>query len=193
MTIAKRVYDGIINNDADYCGDGAEWSEASHFEMLNRYANLCDSVTEFGVYDWNTTWAFVNSGIKKLRCYDGKERGRFDRGTGGYGDVIRACNEKDIDFEFVKANTRECDIEKTDMLFLDTWHSYDQVSCELRLASKVRRFILFHDTVLFGVIGSGGEEGILRAINEFLNSNPEWEIVEDNQEGNGLLAIERVS
>ena len=191
MSLASNVYKKLLDHDSEYSGVGAEWSATSHFEMLNKYANLCDSVTEFGVYDWNTTWAFINSDIKKLRCYDGKERGKFGRSNGGYEDVLKACGEQGIDFKFVKANTRECDIDETDLLFLDTWHSYDQVSSELRLAPKVKKFILFHDTVLFGVIGSGGEEGILRAINEFLEQNPRWEIIENNQDGNGLLAIAR--
>ena len=193
MTIAEKIYSKIINYDPEYCGEGAEWSEQSHFEMLKRYADLCKSVTEFGVYDWNTTWSFVNSSIKKLRCYDGKERGKFSRKNGGYNDVVKACEENEIDFKFVKADTRTCDIDETDMLFIDTWHTYDQVKAELRLADKVNKFILFHDTVLYGETGSGGEEGILRAIDEFLQDNPDWIKLEDNKTGNGLLAIKRIT
>lgn len=189
---SSKIYQEILNGNPDYCGEGADWSDKTHFEILKRFSNMCDSVTEFGVYDWNTTWAFIDSNIKKLRSYDGKiDRGKFYRSMGGYNDVVECCKENGIDFEFFVADTRECEIEETDLLFLDTWHTYAQVKSELRLAPQVRKFIVFHDTVLFGEVGSGGEEGIMRAIIEFLDDNKEWMIVEDNKDGNGLMVIER--
>jgi len=191
---SKEIYLKIFNNDPEYSGEGAEWSDKHHFTILKKYSNLCESVTEFGVYDWNTTWAFISSDIKKLRCYDGKvNRGKFHRENGGYKDVVRCCEEEEIDFEFVHADTRKCEIESTDMLFLDTWHTYDQVKSELRFANKVKKYIIFHDTVLYGKVGSGGNLGILPAIYDFLIDNyKEWQVLEDDKHSNGIMVIGRV-
>jgi hypothetical protein len=47
-------------------------------------------------------------------------------------------------------NTLEVDIDETDMLFIDTLHNGDQLEKELeRSASKVKKFIAFHDTTTF--------------------------------------------
>lgn len=194
MDYAKEVFEGIISGDEVFCGAGAQWiiSNPEHMIMLNEYANKCESVTEFGVFDWNTTWAFVNSNINKLRCYDGKIRGRFDRPNGGYQDLQDTCQAKGIDFKFMMEDTRKCDFEETDMLFIDTWHTYDQVRQELQHSSKVRKYIAFHDVVLYGKVGSGDEEGLLKGIYEFLFENYlEWEIDTYCKKGNGLLVIKR--
>ena len=191
---AFEIFLNVVNRHPEYSGEGGEWSDINHFLLLKKYADQCDSVTEFGVYDWNTTWSFICSDIKMLRSYDGKiDRGRFYREHGGYEDVKRCCKEQGINFEFVLADTRECEIKNTDLLFLDTWHTFSQVKSELRLADQVNKFIIFHDTLLYGKNGSGNERGILPAIYEFLTNNHDtWQIVEDNKDGNGLMVIQRI-
>ena len=77
------------------------------------------------------------------------------------------------------------------MLFLDTWHSYKQVNQELLQAQYVNKYIAFHDTILYGKVGSGGEKGILYAIDEFLFNNRNWHKIEENTDGNGMIIIAR--
>ena len=41
-----------------------------HIPTLKRYADLCEHVTEFGVRSAVSTWAWVASNAKTIRCYD---------------------------------------------------------------------------------------------------------------------------
>ena len=92
-------------------------------------------------------------------------------------------------------DTREIDIKETDMLFIDTLHTYQQVKGELRFANKVRKYIAFHDTWSHGV-GSRdivGEPGITNAINEFLVKYPEWKKIYEVNFNHGLIILEKVT
>lgn len=82
-----------------------------------------------------------------------------------------------------------------DGLFIDTLHTAAQVEAELVHAPKVKRWIAFHDTVLFGSVdeGTGAAIGINHAIYGFLSS-PEgnkWRVRSHSVESNGLLILER--
>ena len=51
---------------------------------------------------------------------------------------------KNVSYEI--KNTLTITIEQTDLLFIDTFHNYDQVLQELRLHAKhVNKFIVFHE------------------------------------------------
>jgi hypothetical protein len=95
-------------------------------------------------------------------------------------------------------------LKETDLLFLDTWHAYKQLKAELELhASKVRKYILFHDTTSFATCDErsyeslgeewiGDQKGIWLAIEEFLQSNPEWKLIERFENNNGLTVIGKI-
>ena len=69
--------------------------------ICERY-ELATSTVNIGVYDWNTTWAFIAANLRKLRSYDGKiNRGKFYRKNGGYHDVVSCCKKNKIDFKFI--------------------------------------------------------------------------------------------
>jgi hypothetical protein len=83
-------------------------------------------------------------------------------------------------------------IDEADLLFVDSAHTYETVSKELSLhAHKIKKYIIFHDTVSFGITGDDGGEGILKAIHEFLEANLEWKIIHQVDYNNGLMVIER--
>jgi hypothetical protein len=83
-------------------------------------------------------------------------------------------------------------IEEADLLFVDSHHTYETVSKELSLhGHKIKKYIMFHDTVAYGEIGEDGGVGILKAIHEFLEANPEWKIVHQVDYNNGFMIIER--
>ena len=112
--------------------------------------------------------------------------------------------EIDLNFKFIQANVLEVEIEETDLLFLDTWHSYKQLSAELKLhASKVKKYLAFHDTTTYATIDETNYEelgpewkaegiGIWKAIEEFLQNNPQWVLEERFMNNNGLTIIKRI-
>lgn len=172
-----------------------------HIPTLIKYGNECESITEMGVRGICSTWAFLGSAPKKMRSYDIQNPSNWG---GDIQSVKETAEAYGIDFDFILADVLKIEIEETDLLFLDTWHSYKQLKSELNLhAGKVNKYIIFHDTTSFATKDETsyevwGEEwkgegiGIWRAIEEFLQSNPEWKLVEKFENNNGLTIIGKI-
>ena len=88
-----------------------------HMEVLKDLASECSHVTEMGVRQVVSTWAFLAGdpkeyvGVNILPC--------------PIGHAQRLAEEKGIKFTFIQADTinPEFSIEGTDLLFIDTWHA----------------------------------------------------------------------
>ena len=184
-----------------------------HFPALIQYGSECEHITEMGVRWITATWAFLGCSPKKLISYDiasptlweaGSEHASADainRGFNTLEEVYDAAKIYGIDYKFIQANVLDVEIEDTDLLFLDTWHSYKQLRAELKLhASKVRKYIIFHDTTSYGTIDETNYEslgpewkaegiGIWKAVEEFLNENSEWNLIKHYTNNNGLTII----
>ena len=94
-------------------------------------------------------------------------------------------------FQFHCADVLTVDIEPTDLLFIDTLHTYGQLRAELtRHSDAVRNWIIVHDTETFGVNGEHGERGIMPAIEEF-DSAGAFRITERFANNHGLIVMER--
>ena len=114
-----------------------------HLYYLMDLAKTVKHVTEFGVRFGCSSLAFLNTDVI-LRSYDILHQDI----TQSYFEQAKKLG-KDVSYE-VK-NVLKIEIENTDLLFIDTFHNYDQVLQELRLhAQNVHKYIVFHDTVLFG-------------------------------------------
>ena len=106
-----------------------------HVEILRSYANKCQSVTEFGVRTGISTRAFVASNVPKIRCYD-----LYIDPTVSL--LVKQAEKEGKDILYSANDTRALDIEQTDLLFIDTEHSYAQLKAELtRHHSKVNKYI----------------------------------------------------
>jgi hypothetical protein len=113
---------------------------------------------------------------------------------GDLAHVERLARKEGINFRFIQADTLSVTIEPTDFLFIDTLHQYGQLKGELeRHASKVRKYLGFHDTVTFGAAGEGGGVGLWKAIEEFLDTHKEWRIKTHYTHNNGATIMERIS
>lgn len=155
-----------------------------HLDVLASMASQCEHVTEFGTNDTTSTSALLR-GCPKVVSYDIVK----------HPCVTALETLTNGNFDFHLKSTLDADIERTDMLFIDDLHTYAQVKAELgRHSYKVNRWIVFHDTVLFG---SKGEEGctigIRPAIEEFLQRHTEWKVRFDLPNCNGLMALERIT
>ena len=79
------------------------------------------------------------------------------------------------------------------MLFIDTWHTHDQLKEELeRHHGKVSKFITMHDTETFGIEGEDKKKpGLTDALIEFLFKHKEWKIYKHYKNNNGLTILRR--
>lgn len=173
-----------------------------HIPTLLKYASECDHITEMGVRAITSTWAFLGSAPKKIVSYDLYNPSRWG---GNIDQVYAAANQYGLNFNFIEDDVLKVEIEPTDLLFLDTWHAYEQVKAELKMHSdKVNKYIIFHDTTTYAhrdePLASEHSDkfdditgkGIWPAIQEFLDGNPNWILVEKFENNNGLTIIKRI-
>jgi ABC-type transporter Mla maintaining outer membrane lipid asymmetry ATPase subunit MlaF len=165
-----------------------------HLPVLREFAEKCEHVTEMGVRTVVSTWALFAAKPKVLRSYDREHSGNIHQ-------VEALASEIGVDFKFILGDTRTVEIDPTDMLFIDTLHTYDQLKIELKLhAHKVKKYLAFHDTISFRTKDepyphsvAGEKAGLWPAIEEFLESHPEWKILLEKRNNNGLTILERTA
>lgn len=191
-----------------------------HISTLYKYALECSHITELGTHKFKTvtssgisTRAFILGLIdstvlrpKALVGVDLKYNSEIDY-------IENCCYYNNIKYHFYETNhLNEEDLEKTDLLFIDSWHVYGHLKRELaKYHSKVRKYIILHHTTIDGIVGesirmkydikkqmkeSGYEyeeitRGIWEAIEEFLILHPEFYIKERFTNNNGLTIIQR--
>ena len=162
-----------------------------HLPTLKRYASECDHITEMGVRGIVSTYGLLAGRPKTMVSID------INHPTivGGDFELLeQVTKDTKVDFTFIVADTRSIDIEETDLLFIDTYHSYGQLKAELaRHADKAKKYIILHDTVTFGYtdMGGVGGPGLMPALHEFIAANPEWCIQEHFDNNNGLTVVSR--
>ena len=157
-----------------------------HLPTLKEYATGCDRIIEFGYRNGISTIALLAGCPKELITYDINP---------SCLQVYRHMKQiiHDSEFHLMPRNTIEIHpIGKTDFLFIDTLHDYNQCKRELALhGDNVTKFIGFHDTETFGSVDeSGGGKGIRPAIEEFM-AEKNWKIVHEAKNNNGLIIIGR--
>jgi len=98
------------------------------------------------------------------------------------------------EFVFHEADVLHVEIEATDLLFIDTFHVYEQLQEELRLhAGKVHKYIVLHDTTTFGLYGEApGHAGLWPVVEEFLKEGA-FRLKERYENNHGLTVLERAS
>ena len=162
-----------------------------HLPTLKRYADECDHIIEMGVRDAVSTYAFIMGKPKRLISYDIVPLENYGINVGELKEVALLNG---VDFEFRLENTLKIQIEETDLLFLDTDHTYKQVKSELDLhGNKSKKYIIFHDTTTFEFRGMNGDTiGIWPAIEEFILENPHWVIHKRFTNNNGLTILMRL-
>jgi len=158
-----------------------------HLPTLLKYGKLVDHITEFGVRNGRSTVAWWYANPKILRCYDIDLCDIHQRLMVGMERPDR------LDYKFIRADILEVEIEETDLIFFDTFHSYGQLKKELFLhGNKSRQYLMFHDTVTYGERGEDClKPGIMAAIDEFMLENSHWLIKEVFTNNNGLIILRR--
>jgi hypothetical protein len=171
-----------------------------HIATLYEYGKKVSHITEMGVRWVSSTWPLVYSGPKKMISYDIVKNENINQ-------VINLTNEYGIDFQFIESDVLKIEIEPTELLFIDTLHTYNQLSKELSLHSeKVLKYIILHDTTTFGrkdeniykhaselIKNKTEKEGLMTAVEDFLitDDGEKWEISEIFENNNGLTILKR--
>ena len=174
-----------------------------HLPVIKRYAEDCDSITEMGVRFACSTWAFIEARPKKLTCMDIMYE--YFEPSEKYINMM--FDSYGIDFKWITGDSLKTEIENTDLLFIDTLHTYSQLLGELRMHSdKVSKYIILHDTTTFGHRNEGlydhasdivknsneAKEGLVLAVEDFISENNSWKIREYYTNNNGLTILERI-
>jgi len=181
-----------------------------HLPTLYRYANECKHITECGVRTVVSSYAFANA----LRVKENNKLILVDLVGGNSVDrFIGECENESVNAIFYRESDLTCPMEKTDLLFIDTWHVYGHLKRELeRWNTYASKYIILHDTTVDGVVGESVrqkydipkqivesgltreeiERGLWPAVEEFLALHPEWKLKERYTNNNGLTVLERI-
>lgn len=176
-----------------------ERATTAHLPRLRALAEGLELAVEFGVKRGASSSALL-LGAHEVVSYDVVE-------TADARLLERLAGER---WTYCLADSRTADVPPCDLLFVDSLHTYDQVAAELTAhAGKVRRWLVFHDTITFGSIGAKGESGqhlwtyaagqsvprgalgIRPAIDELMIRDPSWRLRAHYTDSHGLLVLER--
>jgi hypothetical protein len=174
-----------------------------HLETLYNLGKECSHITEMGVRWVSSTWPLVYSNPKKMISYDILKNPNIT-------EVINLCNEYSINYSFEEKDVLQLEIEPTELLFIDTLHTYNQLIKELEIHSnKVSKYIVLHDTEHFGrkdeviyehasnVIKetSSTKAGLMTAVEDFLLTElgQSWELFRVYKNNNGLTVLKNKS
>lgn len=188
-----------------------------HIMTFYNYTRNCKSVCEVGIEGGFSTWGFL------MGLFDNKTK--FERESDLFYvgvDIERypvvqecqeICNNVNLDFSFIQSNSVEAVIPEVDLLYIDSWHVYGHLKRELEhFHSKVRKYIIMHDTSIDGEIGESVRrgwnvaeqaqkygytedevvKGLWPAIQDFVDQHPQWIIKERYTNCYGLTILERL-
>lgn len=174
-----------------------------HLETLYNLGRECSHITEMGVRWVSSTWPLIYSNPKKMISYDIVTAPNIN-------EVLELCNEYSINYSFEQRDVLQIVIEPTELLFIDTLHTYNQLRKELEIHSnKVSKYIVLHDTEHFGrvdeeIYGHANgiiktmytiRQGLMTAIEDFLLSDigRNWKIEKIYENNNGLTILRNVN
>lgn len=154
--------------------------------VLYNYAYKCDSVIELGVRTGLSTRVFLNTNLKKLTSLDLSED-YYVRDLFNVADIIKR------NYKYIIHDSKTYPIDTNyDLLFIDTEHTFDQLSAELNhYHNYINKYIIIHDVFIYGTLPDNPNVGLLPAIFNFILQNSQWKIENYNINSNGLLILER--
>lgn len=155
-----------------------------HCPTLREYARRAEAVTELGMRHGVSTIALL-AGVAE---HPDAWLTSYDLGPSPMATLLTQLDQR---FSFIEGDSLSVSIRPTELLFIDTLHTYRQLRAELdRHADKVSRWIILHDTTTYGERGEGGGRGLNAAVDELV-ARGQWEIAERRENCNGLTVLER--
>ena len=159
-----------------------------HAETLRSIAAECETAVEFGVHEvthYSSTMSLLSGVRVSLDSYDIKDC--------PIQVAVEYARRVQKGFRFFVQDVLQLPAVEADLLYIDTKHTYGQLSAELSRHGKgVKKYLVFHDTDLCGTRGDDqSEPGLLQAIVEFLHTAPGWRLWSHSPESFGLTVLRR--
>lgn len=189
-----------------------------HLPTIFYYSTKCKSIIELGVRGAISTYAMLYG--LAINTNNNKKLLLNDIEPCDISLALELSNGLDIKVEYQWISDLDMELsENYDMTFIDTLHVYGQLKRELNKYSKItNKYIIMHDTTVdeqYGeIVRSHTYEdvvirealrmseltnippnelvvGLWPAIEEFLNNNPNWSLLERYTNNNGLTILKR--
>ena len=152
-----------------------------HLPTIRKYAQLCDTIVELGVRGMVSTWGLLAGYPLEMVSVDIVDPIEH---KGDTKETKEVAISEGIYWKFTKESSLNFKFKRTDLLFIDTIHFYEQLSQELKLHSPhTVKYIIIHDTVI---------PEMKRAIDEFLTGNMDWKVKEVFENNSGLTVLQRI-
>lgn len=158
-----------------------------HLPLLRKLASQCQAAAEIGNRDGGSTAALLAGCPGTVYSID-LRKPRWAALLESLGASSRC--------KLIEGDSRQVDLpEPVDLLFIDSEHRADVLYAELvRHASRVRRWIVLHDTEIFGHRGekrphTGPVPGLLPAVHRFLREHPKWFVAQHHRNQYGLTVL----
>jgi hypothetical protein len=174
----EDLYAAVLQKDSDI---------KPHFALLHKYALFCDSIVELGFRGGVSATVLAATKPKRMQIVDW-DRPPFEIDRPYLYKLQQAAADEDVQINFAACDSLDFTPPRCDLLFIDTFHTYDHLMYELiRYATFVKRYILIHDT----------EEptcpGMFPAVEDYLLDNPQWELERRERTRPGLTVLKRIS
>jgi GT2 family glycosyltransferase len=171
----KRKINFDLNHAYEWCRNIPS-DIFQHIHTLRRYARECEHITELRTGHFISYYGLAAGLPKKIVAYDINHN--------GYYDVANPISKNNnIELVYKIEDTKTANIESTDLIFFNSSQNYQQLKIEInKHADLSKKYLIFHNT-----------EAIWPVIQEFLDSNPTWQIKEKFIHNNGLIVLERIN
>ena len=183
-----------------------------HLPTLCNYAKECESILLLSGNGNHAYWSMVhgllnNQQNNKKLILNAKYPYNVD-------ELMNVTRHLKIDIQTIWKNSLDIDLsENIDMTFIDSWHIYGQMKRELDKFSPItNKYIIMHDTTVdewegetvrcgldaeqqsreSGIPIDEIKKGVWFAIDEFLQSHPEWVLHERFTNNHGLTILKRI-
>ena len=202
MTPEEQIYKIYEQKCQKRYWEGDSLDIYEHLPTLKEYADKCESVLELGLRGIVSTWAFLASKATSITSIDIRHPSEF-RTSHSLEFTENLAKDVNKDFKFIMGDSLKLKINKSiDLTFIDTLHQYEQLRQELEIVKdKTNKYIICHDTEIFGYADyyygaesphAPGGPGLMKAIYEFIEKNPQWIIEKIYTNNNGLLILAKI-
>jgi hypothetical protein len=184
---------------------------SEHVPLLYQLSKEVSSVIEIGMRGMVSSWGILqglSESISSHRSYIGIDISSPPSGT--LNAAQRLARVNDIAFTFLQANDMHIDIPDTDLLFIDSLHTYCHLTYELeKFSPSVRKYIAMHDTSppwesfddseYHGNFSEypdyidKNKRGLWLAVEDFLQRHPEWKLAARYTNCHGFTILERTN